>query len=234
MTRRRRHAPALGVPLVLVAKDHERPGQAFARRLKIVGRRWEGLGELPGRENNNRGPDVDALRELDLTGKGPGGAGAWCAVYVSAMCGIAAVELGWPSLPFETSRGAGRLTKNVAGAGYWIVKPTLWSPIPRRWKGELNPLDVENAIAVLWHRGKNKKTRWQKHVEIPLCYHVESDTLETLAGNVVPNRAAARRLLIDHDIEVQPGQALIHRRVHTVGSWRWRFAGLASLTAPVG
>lgn len=233
MTRRRSFAPPLGIPLTVEPKEYERPGEVFARRLKVVARRWEGMGELPGRKNNNRGPDVDALRELDLTGKGPGGAGAWCAVFVSAMCGITAVELEWSELPFETSRGAGRLTRNVAEAGSWIIEPTRWSPIPRTWKGELDPTDVENAIAVLWHRGKNKKTRWQKHVEIPIRYEPTTDTLITRAGNVVPNRHARARLL-EHGIKVAKGQALVHKRKHLGGSWRYRFCGLASLVPPVG
>lgn len=122
----------------------------------LVAEKEIGKGEDPA-IGNNRGADVDRYRAGDGTGKGQGGRGSWCGSFVS-FCHVEAAG-GFP--PFETSRGAKRLGRNVAAVGRECDLP-------------------EPGAVIVWDRGKLK---WRGHVGLCHHYDVTTDTLITIEGN---------------------------------------------------
>ena len=176
-----------------------------------------GLGEVSGApRKNNRGPAIDYWRRNDGTGKGPGGAGSWCAVAPSAAQQIAATELGL-KVPWEASRGAKRFARNMAKAGSWAAVPSRVYGLAPNWRYDEGDVPIGSLIA--WHRGPpgRRDLRWQGHVETWIEYDPKSDTLTTISANV-NNRvdAAGRRF------------AVIDYRRQKNGAWRRRLYGVAS------
>lgn len=118
---------------------------------------------------NNAGPDVERYRRHDGTGGGVGGYGAWCASFTSYCYETAAADLRLV-LPFTTSRGAKRLTRNIARAGRWVIE----SPHAR--------VAPAQGDVICWHRGTGAGD-WRGHVGIVLGYCAETDYLRAVEGN---------------------------------------------------
>ena len=129
------------------------PTPGLGLRALAVAEKEIGNGEQGG---NNQGSHIRRWRAADGT-EGPiGGRGAWCAVFVSYCFRLAAR---WDP-PFQTSRGAKRLVKNMAKAGKVLHVP-------------------EPGAVICWHRGVG----WQGHVGICQQYDPASQTLVTVEGN---------------------------------------------------
>jgi hypothetical protein len=126
-----------------------------------------GKGETAG---NNRGPDVDRFRAGGRAGR-VGSAQSWCASFVSFCYRRAAAKLG-VTLPFKTSGGAKRLTKNIIAAGAYL-EPSPWQ------------LAASRGAVICWHRGLGAFD-WRGHVGIIERYEAESDALHTIEGNRGP------------------------------------------------
>lgn len=115
-----------------------------------------GHGEDP-KLGNNRGAYVDHYRSLDGTGKGAGGKGSWCGVWICFVFIMAMPE----GIPFEPSRGAKRLGKNIAAAGRELYLP-------------------EPGAVIVWDRGV---IAWKGHIGLCYSYDAATDTLVTIEGN---------------------------------------------------
>jgi len=129
--------------------------------------------------------------------------------------------------PCKLSAGAGRLVKNLGKAGDYVIPVQLWG----RWTRYTGPLSAREGNRVLlwaWHRGKNERQKWQAHIEVGLSFDPETDTLTTVAGNVVPG-VEARNDLLAVGIVPAPGQALVHVRRHRNGAWRKRLLAAAAV-----
>jgi hypothetical protein len=144
---------------------------AIERRALEMAQAEIGCGEV----TNNRGPDIDRYRSGDGTGKGPGGAGAWCSVFCAYVL-LAAVESlnaeGHDfALPFKTSRGAKRLVKNMGLAGSFVDV-------------SYSPLLIRPGSLIAWHRlGADGVVTWRGHVGMVVRYCPETDELVTIEGN---------------------------------------------------
>jgi len=136
-----------------------------------------GHGETVG---NNRGPDIERYRGGDGTGGSPGGSGAWCASFVS-WCFVQLAHQAGLTLPFDTSRGAKRLAKNIAAAG-----------------DRIDPAKAQGGDVICWHRGKAGS--WQGHVGF-VEMRDRSGLLHTVEGNVGAFPSRVRRLVHDPDHE---------------------------------
>lgn len=137
------------------------PSPLAVRALEIA-RSELGNGETEG---NNRGEDIDRYREKGRVG-GVGGAGSWCAAFVSYCYCRAAKELEI-ELPWKPSAGAKLLARRIAAAApRSIVVP-------------------EPGCIVCWHRG-TLPIDWRGHIGICERYDIRSDSLWTIEGNKGP------------------------------------------------
>ncbi len=109
---------------------------------------------------NNRGPYIRFIRSVDGTGRGPKGAGAWCACFVSSCLVRAAGHLGY-ELPVKTTRSAQAIYKRVSRVGSLSQEPRV---------GDL----------ICWRRTKEAGD-WRGHVGI--VEKVEGDTVHAIEGN---------------------------------------------------
>jgi hypothetical protein len=148
--------PARAMPLL----------QLHARALDIA-RGDLGKGE---QGTNNRGPYIEQIRSVDGTGRGPSGAGAWCACFASSCLVRAASVLGL-TLPIKTSRSAQALYKRVGKAGRFVEVP-------------------EPGDLICWRRTEQAGD-WRGHVGI--VERVTGDTVETIEGNRGPYPAVVAR-----------------------------------------
>lgn len=71
---------------------------------------------------NNRGEFIRFIRTMDGTGRGPAGAGAWCACFMSSCIVRACGKLGY-EVPVKTSRSSQRLYKRVGKIGTLLEHP---------------------------------------------------------------------------------------------------------------
>jgi len=119
--------------------------------------------------SNNRGPYIERIRSVDGTGRGPAGAGAWCACFASACLIRAAVELDY-ILPVRTTRSAQALYKRTGRIGTFSAEPL--------------PGDL-----ICWRR-TNDAGDWRGHVG--LVEFVEGGRVHTVEGNrgKFPSRVA--------------------------------------------
>lgn len=190
---------------MVTIRPHERPQamRQVAELMLELALAECGRGENP-QLGNNRGEDVDTYRTMDGTGKGPGGSGAWCASFVSYTLMRACAKLGY-RIPCATSRGAQRLTKNVAGAGRWAVRP-----------GQSKGVGIRAGDVVCWRRGGLRD--WRGHVALVVRWQPTTDTLVIIEGNR-NNRvdAQGRRY------------AVVDERTIGSGRWRRKLFGVASL-----
>jgi len=126
------------------------------------------MGEEGG---NNTGPDVWLFRHNDGTGKRIKTRGNWCASF-GAACFVLTSKWMQHLLPFETSRGAKRLAKNIGKAGVFIDAES---------KDERVLMSGMVGGAIAWHRGLPGS--WQGHFGLWYKYDLLTDTLHTIEGN---------------------------------------------------
>lgn len=128
-----------------------------------------GNGEIGG---NNRGAHVEGYRAADGTGGKAATNQSWCASFVSAC-----FMLGNPELPFKTSRGAKKLTRNIGKAGVFCAEP------------------VEGAV-ICWNRGTNPRNSWMGHVALVSHYDEVGDTMKIIEGNYGPYPALVQERVL--------------------------------------
>ena len=189
---------------------------------------WEGRGEARGQ--NNRGPWIEKFHRISGVGRvdkhGNYIPGSWCAVGSSAACVQAAIDMSI-RMPFVPHRGAQRFVKNVGGkAGQFIVKPRLGFT---RYKGDLDPMLMEHALAIAWHRHGS----WvgAGHVELNPRWNPITDEMTSWSPNTSPPAAVRKNLNKRLELNIVRGQAVWHRRVRTGKQWRKDLSCIATLMA---
>lgn len=188
------------VTFKFAAREPSRFGAAMVDYLMTL----RGEGELPGLPNNSS-PFIRMMRSTDGTGKPVATRGAWCAV-TGCHAGVVIATRRGIELPFVPSRGARRLTKNIAAAGSWIIPPG---------ENDSNtPILRGDAVCF---RGEG----WRGHFMLALYHRVESDVLTVIEGNHT-NRTA----LIDGK---RYRYAVIDTRTMRGDYWRPRLFGVAGL-----
>ena len=198
-------------------------GEAVERRCEY----WEGKGEARGQ--NNMGPWIDRLHQVSGIGrvdrKGDRIYGPWCGLGSSAVCVEAANEMGI-QVPFTLSRGAQRFVKNVGKDGQFIVRPRLGFT---RYKGDLDPMLMEHALAIAWHRHGS----WvgAGHVELNPRYNPITDEMTSWSPNTSPPAAVRKNLNERLELNLVRGQAVWHRRFRTGKQWRKDLSCIATLMA---
>jgi len=134
----------------------------FQERTVAIALGEEGQGEDP-KAGNNRGEAVYKYRRGDATGRPWDLDGPWCASYASWCFARSGEGLGY-RLPFRTSRGAKRLTENVAEAGRRCTHPEV------------------NA-AICWHRSRLGALSRKGHIGFIVAYDPAADSMVTVEGN---------------------------------------------------
>lgn len=119
-----------------------------------------GHGEEGG---NNTGYHVRKYRGGDGTGKKINTRQAWCASFISWAYGRSVAS----PLPFKTSRGARRLTKNIGKAGNFIKEPRI-------------------GAVICWNRGTNPRSAWMAHIAFISDWDPDTDTIKVIEGNFGP------------------------------------------------
>jgi hypothetical protein len=134
----------------------------FQKRALAIALAEEGQGEDP-KLGNNRGAAIYKYRRGDGTGRPWDIAGPWCAAFASWCLMRSAEGLGYGP-PFKTSRGAKRLTENVAAAGRRCAVP-------------------EPGALICWHRSRLGRMSRKGHVAFVVSYDPATDTLVSVDGN---------------------------------------------------
>lgn len=164
-----------------------------------------GKGEDPNLANN-QSEFLRMMRSTDGTGKGPEGE-AWCAVTRS-HAGVRTAGVTLSQLPYVPHRGARRLTKNIATAGGWIIKPGT---------------DTSRTVVLPKGAALCKKTGpiWKGHFMTVVYHDLMSDYVTIIEGNK-NNRTAP-----DGD-----RYAVIDIRLLSPAQWRRDLYGVSALWVP--
>ncbi len=126
-----------------------------------------GKGEEPGGRNNDS-EFIRMMRSTDGTGGKVDTGGAWCAVTRCHAGVVVASRLGL-RVPYTPSRGARRLTKNIAKVGGWILEPG----------GDMQRKVTIPVGAAVCRKGRG----WRGHFMTAVHHDPITDELTVIGGN---------------------------------------------------
>jgi hypothetical protein len=149
-----------------------------------------GLGEEPGLPNNTS-EFLRMMRSTDGTGKPAETGGAWCAVTRSHAGQKVAIDTRH-RCPYAPHRGARRLTRNIADAGGWIIKP-----------GEsfTKQVIIPKGAALCTKHGV-----WQGHFMTVINHDLRADIVTIVEGNRNNRKTNGKRYAVIDVRELKPAQ----------------------------
>ena len=164
-----------------------------------------GKGEEQGLPNN-ASRFLSWLRSTDGTGKNPDSDGSWCAATRSHAGFVTALNMRAQML-YEPHRGARKLTRNIAAAGHWIIKPRS---------------DTTRLVAIPKGAALCKKTGpiWKGHFMTVVWHDQKSDAVQIVEGNRNNRGSRGERY------------AVIDVRTLSPSDWRRDLYGVSALWIP--